>query len=273
MAPPPDEQRSTAGFGLGTSSHQPPIVRFFDEELPPEELEKRPLNWWSIGSLIGGVCCVPGFGLIGTVLGAVGIGWHRRRLRDDAPPPRLTLLSYFGIVIGLIMTLLWLGVLVPSIAIDNRMEAVKQFSRMTMIDLARGDDVSAAFTDDAYADALKATAFWQQHGTIAGGSVRNEPGVDLQTGGNVNLSQIVPRIYNGPWDDDVQLTFLDPAGKRLRADVDVIIELTDDGFLVTRLDWKPELRGLDGNPSVPPRPSASTQPSRPGRTPIRSREP
>lgn len=78
-------------------------------DLPPELVEPRRVSALAVSSLIFGIlCCIPGFGLIGTILGGSGliaIGRSEGRLSGRG-------MAFTGLLLGLFGTLAWLGVLV-----------------------------------------------------------------------------------------------------------------------------------------------------------------
>ena len=242
---------------MTSSSHQPPIVRFFDDELPPDELvQPRPINWWAIGAMAGAVCCMPGLSLVALMLGMVGIVWHRRRVKADKPPPRLTLLAWFGVTISIVMTLLWTALLVPASLLNSRMETVSAFSRATMISLAAGDDVSTRFTPDALADAKLATADWQNEGTIQGGRVRTDVGADIDFDDVGQLAELLGKVYSGPWNDEPRIVLIDRNGANATVRPEIVIEKSEGGFIITSFKWDGNYRRALGSTTQP-----ATQPA------------
>src|SRR5262245_11130022 len=76
------------------------------EEMPAEDVRAR-VSGLAVSSLVfGWLCCIPGSGLIGTILGGAGL------VSISKSDGRLSgrTMAFIGIVLGLLGTALWLAV-------------------------------------------------------------------------------------------------------------------------------------------------------------------
>lgn len=241
-------------FGLGGDpEHRPPIVRFYDDAAPPPEAaERRPINWWSLGSVLtSAVCCLPGTGLIGIILGAIGIFWHKRIKANRGDGPRLTLLSWFGIVFGIPTVLVWTAMLAGSALLNSRQSDLHDFVVASMKDLGEQTPDKADYLDVDVLALANLIAEEQIEGkTLSGSSFPYRLVEEGPIQGANDLLQMMGRQYTGPWTVNTALPLKDDSGAVVRVPLRLNVELVDGVFKITRIEVRQD-----------PKSAATTQPS------------